>query len=246
MHALVGFSRFPIFYHRNRILSPLEARRLNREFYDYVNSLSGRLLAFETLPPYRIRKCIVFRSYATPLDFHMLYYVCRRIAVYPSSEIVEMPENIIALGFKLTGPRLPVFIPLTILTSIRDEDVRRLRMLIERFLRRGGREKPKAEFKARRRRIIFEREDVFRIVEHLGVRILRCVRLSDGKIAARIYDPTLNLEFIALLSADGRVIETNICFSGDVYLHELILNVRSRGDAYLYDEDSYDWSIYLT
>jgi len=213
MLALIGFTRFPIFYYSDgrRILG---CERVGK-FSEYVFSISDRkVVAINTLRNLRMRRRFVIEGKAINPSLRVSESVVRKIYVYPSYEGEDPLDNVYAMGIVLKGVRKPVFIPLI---SLRYLDEKEAQALL-------GISKVKAL-------------TVDRMVEFLrSIGIEAQTRnLVDG-IVVDIYDPEIDERYQVLVDDEGKVLDTNVCIEAEtqLYLAEMVLLIRQRGGVFVY------------
>jgi len=185
MLALVGYTRFPIFY------SP-DGRKIlgsnceDSAFRRYVFGIKDReAVAIRTLKSLNMRRRFVVEGRAINPNLKLAEYVVKKIYVYPSYEPEEAISDAYVAGIVLKGARKPVFVPLILLKYLTEEEALAL----------------------------------------LGV--------------SKVKDLTVDrmLDFLRRLNIQAEtVLDTNVCIETDtqMYLPELVLLIRDRGDVFVY------------
>ncbi|RLG42247.1 MAG: hypothetical protein DRO05_01655 [Thermoproteota archaeon] len=216
MIALVGFSRFPIFYDSSgREILGYKCR--DEDFNTYVYSLPrGSCAAISSLSNLRYRSRFVVRDIAINPFLRLKELVPRYIYVYPDLE----PELVInysySLGISLRGPRRPAFIPLLCLRLLEEDEVRALLTT------------------AKARESSIDIEGIISFLNTLGISV-ESRMMAGGRFLLRLDDPKVSESYEVLVDKEGRVLEVNFCVEMPHQLHvsELVMLARESGEIYV-------------
>jgi hypothetical protein len=214
MLALVGYTRFPIFYSSDgrRILgSDCEDSAFKRYAFGIKDK---EAVAIKTLKSLNMRRRFVVEGRAINPSLKLAEYVVKKIYVYPSCEPEDTISDAYAAGIVLKGARKPVFVPLIMLKYLTEEEA--LALL--------GVSKVKD--------LTVDRMLAF--LRRLGIQA-ETRNLVDA-IVVDVYDPVIDERYQVLVDDKGRVLDTNVCIETDaqMYLPELVLLIRDRGDVFVY------------
>ena len=214
MLALIGFTRFPIFYSSDgRKILGCECR--DEKFREYILDIRDRkVVAIGRLANLRMRRRFVIEDKAINPSLKIAEEVVRKIYVYPSYEGEGPLANVLAMGIALKGVRKPIFIPLIALGYITESEAQALLGI------------------SRVRDLTVDRMVEF--LRSLGIEV-GTRNLVEGTVVD-IYDPQIDLRYQVLVDDRGRVVDTNVCIESDVrfYLPEIVLLIRRRGGAFVY------------
>ena len=214
MLALIGYTRFPIFYSSDgRKILGCECR--DEKFREYVLSIRDRkVVAIRRLANLRMRRRFVIEGKAINPSLKIAEDVVRKIYVYPSSEGEDPLDNVYAMGVILKGVRNPVFVPLISLGYVTESEAQALLGV------------------SRVRDLTLDRMVEF--LRSIGIDVTTR-NLVDG-VVVDIYDPQIDRRYQVLVDDRGRVLDTNVCIESDVqlYLPEIVLLIRRRGGVFVF------------
>jgi len=211
MLALIGYTRFPVFYSSDgRKILGCECR--DKKFKEYVFGIKDKeVVAIRTMSKLNLRRRFVIKCKAFNPSLRTTESVVRRIYVYPSYEAEESLTNVYASGFVFKGIRVPVFIPLIALRYLSEEEVHALLGVAK-----------------------VKKLTIDRMIEFvMSLSIQAEVRsLIEGTVID-LDDPIVG-RYQVLVNEKGRVLDTNVCIEAEkLYLPEIVLLIR-QGDAYVY------------
>jgi len=213
MLALVGYTRFPIFYSSDgRKILGCECR--DEKFREYVFSIKDKkVVAIRTLSKLNLRRRFVVNGKAINPSLRTTESVVRRIYIYPSYDAEEPLVNVYALGIVLKGIRKQVFVPLIALRYLSEEEVQALLGVV------------KVKELTVNRMIEF--------VRSLGIQT-EVRNLIEG-IVVDLDDPIVG-RYQVLVNEKGKVLDTNVCIEveAQLYLSEIVLLIRQQGDVHIY------------
>jgi len=213
MLALVGYTRFPIFYSSDgRKILGCECR--DEKFREYVFSIKDKkVVAIRTLSKLNLRRRFVVNGKAINPSLRTTESVVRRIYIYPSYDAEEPLANVYALGIVLKGIRKQVFVPLVALRYLSEEEVQALLGVV------------KVKELTVNRMIEF--------VRSLGIQT-EVRNLIEG-IVVDLDDPIVG-RYQVLVNEKGKVLDTNVCIEVEtqLYLSEIVLLIRQQGDVHIY------------
>jgi len=214
MLALIGYTRFPIFYSSNgrKILG---SNCEDSAFRRYVFGIKDReAVAIRTLRSLNVRRRFVVEGRAINPNLRLAEHVVKKIYVYPSYEPEEAISDAYAAGIVLKGARKPVFVPLIMLKHLTEEEALALLGV------------------SRVKDLTVGRMVDF--LRRLGIRA-ETRNLVDA-IVVDVYDPAIDERYQVLVDDKGKVLDTNVCVETDaqMYLPELVLLIRDRGDVFVY------------
>ncbi|ADB58214.1 hypothetical protein [Archaeoglobus profundus] len=213
MIALIGYTRFPVFYSSDG-KKVLGCKCNDKEFRDYVWSIKDKgAVAIRTLSKLNLRRRFVVKDKAINPSLRTVESVVRRIYVYPSYEAVEPITNAYVLGFTLKFIRMPVFVPLIVI----------------RYLEEGEVEALLGIAKVREINI----DEMVEFLRSLGIQVE--VRSLVEGIVVDLDDPIVGC-YQVLIDEQGRVIDTNVCIDmeAQLFLPELVFLIRQQGNIYIY------------
>jgi hypothetical protein len=204
--ALIGFSRFPIFYSpdASQILGGSSG---DAAFDGYVSSIRRKKsVAISTIANLKYRRRFVVRNKAINPSLKVKETVPHNVYTYPNLERDDPLANVYALGFVLKGIRNPAYIPMLSFRYLEQKEVDALLNVV----------------KIRD----FPLERMVEFAQSLGISIER-KDLVDG-IAFTIGDSNVSGTYQVLTDQEGRVRDTNFCigFESQLYLPELIVLTR--------------------
>jgi hypothetical protein len=204
--ALVGFSRFPVFYSPDgsKILGGSSG---NIAFDKYVDSIKKKRSAvISNLADISYRRRFIVEEKAINPSLDVEETIPRHMYVYPNVERDDPLTNVYALGFILKGLRTPVYVPMLSYRYLEKEEVDALLNVV----------------KIRD----FPLERMVEFVRSLGI-VIGSRELIDG-IAFTITDTAVSGPYQVLTDKEGRVRQTNFCigFGSQLYLPELIMLTR--------------------
>jgi len=213
MLALIGYSRFPIFYSSDgrKILG---CKCSDEKFEKYVFSIKDkRIIAIRTLSKLNLKRRFVVKGKAINPSLRTVESVVKGIYIYPSYEAEKPITNAYALGFVLKGIRTPVFVPLIALRYLEKKEIEALLGVVR-----------------------VEELNIDKMIEfarHLGIRA-RVRNLVDGFVVD-LDDPIVG-SYQVLVDEKGRVIDTNVCIEAEtqLFLPEIILLIRQQENVYIY------------
>ena len=213
MLALIGYTRFPVFYSSDgRTILGCECR--DERFKEYVFGIKDKkVVAIRTLSKLNLRRRFVVKKRAINPSLRTTESVVRRIYVYPSYEAEEPLTNVYALGFVLKGVRKLVFVPLMALRYLSGEEAQALLGV------------------AKVKELTINK--MIEFVRSLGIQAE--VRNLVERIVVDLEDPIVG-RYQVLVDEKGRVLDTNVCIEAEtqLYLPEVVLLIRQQGDVYIY------------
>jgi hypothetical protein len=214
MLALIGYTRFPIFYSSNgRKILGSDCK--DSVFKNYAFGIRDKeSIAIRTLTALSMKRRFVVEGRAINPSLKFAEYVVKKIYVYPSYEPEETITNAYAMGITLKGTRRPVFVPLVALKPLTEEEAAALL----------GVSKVKD----------FNIDRLLSFLRSLNIQVEH--RNLVDTIVVDIYDPVIDERYQVLINDKGKVLDTNVCIETDVqmYLPELVLLIRDRGDVFVY------------
>ncbi|HDH44914.1 MAG TPA: hypothetical protein ENG66_05950 [Thermococcus sp.] len=214
MLALIGFTRFPIFYSSDgRKILGCECR--DEKFREYILDIRDRkVVAIGRLANLRMRRRFVIEDKAINPSLKIAEETVRKIYVYPSYEGEDPLDNVLAMGIVLKGVRNPVFVPLISLKHLDEKEAQALLGI------------------SRAKALTIERMVEF--LRSIGIEA-QTRNLVEG-IVVDIYDPEIDERYQVLVDDKGRVLDTNVCIEAEtqLYLPEIVLLIRQRGEIFVY------------
>lgn len=213
MFAVVGFTRFPIFYSSNgkRILG---SKSPNKDFNDYVHGLDDRpFVALRTLSNLNLKSRFVINNRAINPTLRMRELVPKFEFVYPDDEPDEVLNNVYSRGIVVKGARTPVFIPLISLRILTQDEVDAL-LKVARVHE-------------------LDLEGMFSFLNDLDINLVDKELRISGEIVLTLFDKSIDELYHVMINQDGKVLDVDFCFEySDLYLPELVMLVRENGSVY--------------
>ncbi len=202
------FSRFPTAYGRGG--RSLGEPPIGLEVYPRGSAV------ILSITPSDLRRRIILANRALNPSTLSHIKAASPIFCHPSREAEPSFDGPISLGVLLrTAGRRGLFVPVTPLEWLKEDDTRKLRDLI-------------------RRGLIVGRAEPERLLEELGVEVLEHVRFA-GNVGLRLRDPLLGATYDVVIDNSLNILKTNICLHTPLILYELVLLARVRGQIHTYE-----------
>ena len=227
MLALVGESRFPIYYSPDG-QTVLGIGIKDTQFKEYVSRLRGRGIAIKTMQGIQFKRRFVINGNAINPTLS-LQGRSAGIFVYPELDYEPPMNDVYALGLVLDGMRQPVFSPLVLLRKIEQREA----VAFDTFI---AKPKAKAEIKTANLELMIQ------FAQAMGLTLLQRQDFADRTTALTLNDSEIHgyqTRYQVLLSTEGKVMDTNVCFSTDdpIFLSEFIMLTRGRNHLTIYSDN---------
>ena len=214
MFAVIGFSRFPFFCDRGKVIG---ASSGNKEFDDYVASLDKNLksiVIFSLYPNYKLRRRFVIKNIAINTATMQKELAVNKVFIYPDYRPVRTFLYDYCYGFRILSPRGPIFFPILSIRRLSKKEV-------DAALRLG-------------RYHAFSMKALSSFFEELGISVIRVEERYENTLI-ELYDSELNTSYIVSIDKKGFVKQTNVCISfSELHITEFVVLLREQQEIFVY------------
>ena len=215
MIAVIGYSRFPVFY-------SMDGKRVlghkcdDNKFCDFVYALKDTGVVIKEIGNVHYRSRFVIRRIAVNPATHQIEDVPERLYFYPDDAPDIVMDDIYAWGIMLRGFKRNLFLPLICIRKLSRKESNAVYGIFTM------------------REINIDKIESF--LDELGIEIEEKVELPSRRVRLKLNDPAVSNPYVVEVDSNGVVHDVNICldFPGRLYLPELIMLTRETREIYVY------------